>query len=487
MASNDTTFKPIGNSPPPSPPLKKIPPPPPPPRDGQTPPPKKNPPPPPPPRNGQTPPPTKIPPPPPPPPPPKITHEPSSEFDLTPSASSSAAFPVVPLTPLAASSVSQPVSTGFPLSPKANQAAAQVDRSRPLSRPLSPQNRSESPTRAVSPIRSTSPTRPESVPDDKIYLTSRMFKKLSVLKDPNENYHLFTSTRNMVAYRANAMPQWTIRPGNFAGSLESATAYIGSKYQYLGRFDLPDGYCMLLTRHNIKNFNKWFYDLGRSYPDIIRYIKNIHILLRATCGMATQSTQTSFIEEYDLADLDNLKSDILADISDKKGYVPGKNDAQIQSTKNKINSLLDMNRPDLEPTRISIWDIDHYMAELIAKYIANIDIYHNDESKRNKPRKLIAIFTSFREIGQPVEGTNATIYQNAAEVAVPEEFISLIYLNETSSKHLYDGPRSRSPSPTSRAAANEPDTKRPRIGGTKKKKKTIKKKKKKTLKKKRKH
>jgi hypothetical protein len=248
------------------------------------------------------------------------------------------------------------------------------------------------------------------IPDQLVNITEKELKNIK-LRDSSE---LFIKMQPIV-YRANRFANQHLPVGKFVGSLESAEAYQNQanaegiqENPHLGRYEMPQGYYMILnSATRIDQFNAFFARLLAARQQDRTDIINLHILLRVACGMSKESTQASIIEGYSQADLDNLKAVLL------------------QRHVRVIDArVFDMNRRDLKPTRISLYKIDQYMAQLASTYLSG-----EQEVLPGKIRHVCGIITSCRNVGESVQGTNAMIFQYPGSVAVPGELITLVPLN----------------------------------------------------------
>ena len=227
-----------------------------------------------------------------------------------------------------------------------------------------------------------------------------------------ENPMTLCQGRILQVYRANPVANLTCRAGRFIGSLESARSYLQEgRLTHMGIYRMPPGYYMILnSATRIDQLNAWFATvISRSTPEEIPLIKNLHMLFRAVCGMAKTSTPEGIKEEYTDEDFEFLKQSLR-----ERGINPDN------------LRFLDMSRPDLKPTRISLREIDQYMAELAVRFIHGRDV--NVIPRADKGRPIIGIITSCRSVREPTAGTNATLFANPASVAVPTELITLINL-----------------------------------------------------------
>ena len=247
-------------------------------------------------------------------------------------------------------------------------------------------------------------------PLNQVSITDAELKRIKS-RAPTE---LFVQMRPVV-YRANRYQNQRLDVGKFVGSLESAQAYqnqVNHKGQYenpfLATYEMPQGYYMILNSvQRIDRLNEFFMRLLNRRPQDRADIINLHILLRVACGMSIFSTQASFIEGYTLADLDHLKAAL-----QERG---------VRSV--DIAKIFDMESPALKPTRISVYGIDQYMAELAGTYLSG-----EQEVSPGKRRVICGIITSCRSVNEPVDGTNAMIFANPKSIAVPSEFITLVPL-----------------------------------------------------------
>jgi hypothetical protein len=227
-----------------------------------------------------------------------------------------------------------------------------------------------------------------------------------------ENPTALYQGRMLQVYRANPVANLTCRAGRFIGSLESARSYLQEgRLTHMGVYRMPPGYYMILnSATRIDQLNSWFATLlSRSTPEEIPLIKNLHMLFRAVCGMAKTSTPEGIKEEYTDEDFEFLKQSLR-----ERGINPDN------------LRFLDMSRPDLKPTRISLREIDQYMAGLAVRFIHGRDV--NVIPRPDKERPIIGIITSCRSVRESTAGTNATLFANPASVAVPTELITLIDL-----------------------------------------------------------
>jgi hypothetical protein len=227
-----------------------------------------------------------------------------------------------------------------------------------------------------------------------------------------ENPTVLCQGRMLQLYRANPAPNLICRAGRFIGSLESARSYLQeARLTHMGVYRMPPGYYMILnSATRIDQLNSWFATLiSRSIPEEIPLIKNLHMLFRAVCGMAKTSTPEGIKEGYTDEDFEFLKQSLR-----ERGMNPDN------------LRFLDMSRPDLKPTRISLREIDQYMAGLAVRFIHGRDV--NVIPRPDKERPIIGIITSCRSVGESTTGTNATLFANPASVAVPTELITLIDL-----------------------------------------------------------
>ncbi len=242
----------------------------------------------------------------------------------------------------------------------------------------------------------------------------------------HDNRNLFVKLPILIVHRANNRKNKPLYQGHFVGSLESARAYNNKIYPFLATYQMPEGYYMILNSSTrIDHFNHFFSKLlqNKTNASEIIEIKNLHILLRATCGMSKTSTTAGFIENYTQTDLDNLKT-ALSSVEDLN--------------KIHVDALLDMNKPGLRPTRISVRGIDKYMEKLANRYLIGA------QEVRDGVRKILCgIITScIRTDGkdETLETTNASLYESPKSVAVPSEIMILVnprFISET--KKVADG------------------------------------------------
>jgi hypothetical protein len=78
--------------------------------------------------------------------------------------------------------------------------------------------------------------------------------------------------------------------------------------------------------------------------------------------------------------------------------------------------------PPLKPTRISIREVDKYIARLCTTLFTNYMV-------PTKTSNLVGIITSCRSVGESTVGTLSTIFEHPEQVAVPSELIILVTLD----------------------------------------------------------
>ena len=214
-----------------------------------------------------------------------------------------------------------------------------------------------------------------------------------------------------------AMTNNPIAPLKFVGSYESAKAYFGPKNIFLCKYKLPTtGYLMVLNNSTaapeFHAFFKYIYTQivkqdsiiqEAQRGEILRKFKNLHLLLTFCCGMGIPNKDgtINYYGENSSDDVFNLQTDFLT--TDFSNPTP-------------IVELFADKMKKVRATRISIAGLDKYIQLLLTELNRYLIIYSQ--------RQIIGIVTSCRGVKEPLEGTNALMFnKDAIRVAVPCEMI----------------------------------------------------------------